>query len=214
MEGRIGPGTRIVEERLARDLGMSRTPLREAIQRLRRDGLIVGVGRETRVIEISPKTIRELHLLRATLETLAYQSAARSIAERDVADLQQLITDMRTAGSHQMLGLDYEFHRRLCKLSGLDRLYDAWHDQQFLFRLWLNVVGAAHEDAAYLADSHAALLTAVTSGDPHAIALEVTRHVYGVGSPMAGERQLWVEDRAIMLGENPSAVRSNGSAVR
>jgi DNA-binding GntR family transcriptional regulator len=210
VEGQREPGTRIVEETLATELGVSRAPLREAILRLRRDGLVSGVGRDTRVIELSPKVIRELHLMRADLETLALQSAARLITDEDIAGLQKLVDEMRAARvARRMSELDYEFHRRLCKLSGIDRLYDAWHDQHVLFRLWLNVAGQAHEDPDYLADNHAALLAAVRGGDPKGIAWEVTRHVYGVGSALAHERQQWVEDRALLLGEDVATIRAN-----
>jgi DNA-binding GntR family transcriptional regulator len=212
VEGRFEPGARIVEETLATELGVSRAPLREAVLRLRRDGLVSGVGRDTRVIQLSPQAIRELHLMRADLETLALQSAARVISDEDVVGLQALVDDMRragAAGSRRMTELDYEFHRRLCKLSGIDRLYDAWHDQHVLFRLWLNVAGEAHESADYLADNHAGLLAAVRAGDPKGISWEVTRHVYGVGSALAHERQQWVEDRALLLGEDVATIRAN-----
>jgi DNA-binding GntR family transcriptional regulator len=212
VDGRLEPSTRIIEEALATELGVSRAPLREAIQRLRRDGLVAGVGRDTRVIQLSPKTIRELHLMRATLETLAFQSAARLVTDEDVTGLQSLIDDMRrvgTAGSRKMSELDYEFHRRMCKISGIERLYDAWNDQHVLFRLWLNVAGRAHEDGDYLADNHGALLAALRTGDPKSIAWEVTRHVYGVGSALAHERQQWVEDRALLLGEDVATIRAN-----
>src|SRR3712207_2323559 len=73
MKGRLKPGSRIVEERLARQMGTSRAPLREAILKLKGEGLVTGSGRETRVVALSADDIRELHLLRATLETLLFQ---------------------------------------------------------------------------------------------------------------------------------------------
>lgn len=209
LEGALEPGSRIVEERLAADLGVSRAPLREAIHRLRRDGLLSGAGRDTRVIELSPQAIRELHLMRATLEALALQSAARLIRAEEAAELRALVEEMRRLSpgdARQMAELDYEFHRRLCKLSGIQRLYDAWHDQHVLFRLWLNVAGRAHEDPGYMADSHGVLLDAVLSRDPARIAREVTRHVYAVGTALAIQRQDWVEDRALLLGEDQAAL--------
>ncbi|MEW1822870.1 GntR family transcriptional regulator [Arthrobacter sp. NPDC080031] len=206
IEGRLEPGARVVEEKLATDLGMSRAPLREAILHLRRDGLVSGTGRDTRIIELSPTDIRELHLMRATLETLAYQSAARYLTDKDIAGLRDLIESMRAVDAGQagkMKELDYEFHQRLCRLSGIQRLYDAWRDQKVLFGMWLTVAGNAREDAEYLAEQHARLLDVVIAGDPRDIANEVTHHIYEVGSALAAERELWDEDRSLLLGELP-----------
>jgi hypothetical protein len=61
----------------SRHLGTSRAPLRESLWRLRGAGLVTGSGRDTRTVALTADDIRELHLLRTTLEALLYQNSVR-----------------------------------------------------------------------------------------------------------------------------------------
>jgi DNA-binding GntR family transcriptional regulator len=216
LAGKLKPGSRIVEERLARQMGTSRAPLREAIWMLKGDGFVTGSGRDTRVVALSTDDIRELHLLRATLETLLIQSAARIISTRDVAGLERLLGQMQLAAAEgrreQLSELDYEFHRRLCRKSELPRVYRVWRDQHLLFRLWLNVVAEAEDDPATIAAHHFTLLDAVRSRDPAVIAREATNHIYGNSSAFATERSDWAKEHAILVGD-PFGIASRQSTA-
>ncbi len=197
LSGSIEQGTRIVEESLARQLGVSRAPLREALWMLKRDGLLrEESARDTRVISLTEDDIRELHLIRTVLETLAYQHAAPRLDATDIAELGQLVDRMQQAGtagdSSLMADLDYEFHQRLCRTSGLPRVYRIWDEQHVLFRLWLNVVARAHDgDVDEIIASHRDLLAAIAARDNAAIAKQTRRHVYSVGSALAEKRAQW-----------------------
>ena len=216
LAGKLKPGSRIVEERLARQMGTSRAPLREAIWMLKGDGFVTGSGRDTRVVALSADDIRELHLLRATLETLLIQSAARIISTGDIAGLEWLLGQMQLAAAEgrrgQLSELDYEFHRRLCRKSELPRVYRVWRDQHLLFRLWLNVVAEAEDDPATIAAHHFTLLDAVRSRDPAVIAREATNHIYGNSSAFATERSDWAKEHAILVGD-PFGIASRQSTA-
>lgn len=204
--GRLKADHRIVEERLARQLGVSRGPLREAIWQLKADGLIVGSGRSTRVVALSQRDIRELHLLRTTLETTLYQSAATIISDDDVEALERLIRKMEMVSAsedrrEQIARLDFEFHRTLCGVADLPRVFGVWEDQHVLFRLWLNLVAEAEDDPQTIAEHHRTLLSAVTSGDPATIALETLNHIYGITSALRTERHRWAREHAAMAGD-------------
>lgn len=205
LEGRLEPGSRIVEERLAKQLGTSRAPLREAIWRLKSDGLIIGSGRETRTVALTVDDVREFHLLRTTLETLLYQSAARSISTSETSELEQLVEQMLLAAAEgereRLLELDYEFHQKLARASGLPRAYRVWQDQHVLYRMWLNVVAESGGDAGEIAAHHKVLLEAVKSQEPDAIAREVAKHIYGFGHAFASERRAWAQERALLVGD-------------
>ena len=217
LAGKLKPGSRLVEERLASQMGTSRAPLREAIWMLKGDGLVTGSGRDTRVVALSADDIRELHMLRATLETLLFQSAARIISTGDIAGLERLLEQMQLAaaeGSREHLSnLDYEFHRRLCRMSGLPRVYRVWQDQHLLFRLWLNVVAEAEDDPATIAAHHVTLLDAVRSRDPAVIARETTNHIYGISSAFSTERSDWAKEHAILVGD-PFGIAHNNRRPR
>ena len=218
LTGKLKPGSRIIEERLAGQMGTSRAPLREAILMLKGEGLVTGSGRDTRVVALSADDIRELHLLRATLETLLFQSAARIISAGEIAGLERLLGEMQLAAAEgrreQLSDLDYEFHRRLCRISDLPRVYRVWQDQHVLFRLWLNVVAEAEDDPVTIAAHHVTLLDAVKARDPAVIAREVTNHIYGISTAFALERSEWAKEHAILAGDPFGIASQQSTATR
>ena len=81
VEGRLRPGERLVESRLASRLQVSRAPVREALRKLERDGLVVSLlGRGLRVAWLSVRDVGELYACRAALERLAARQAAERVA--------------------------------------------------------------------------------------------------------------------------------------
>ncbi|MEU5552057.1 GntR family transcriptional regulator [Micromonospora sp. NPDC047793] len=195
LDGTLPPGTRIVEESLARQLGVSRAPLREAIWLLKRDGLLVEESaRTTRVVQLTEDDVHELHMVRTVLETLAYQQASPRLRPSDVSDLEDLISQMHEASAagdtRRIADLDYRFHRALCAPCGLPRIMKAWDEQHVLFRLWLNMVGPTL-GVQDIAESHRVLLGVVRDGDAEAISEQVIHHVYLVGGVMADQRSRW-----------------------
>lgn len=201
LEGVLAPGTRIVEETLARQLEVSRAPLREALWLLKRDGLIVDESaRTTRVVQLDADSIRELHMLRTLLETAAYQRAAQRITTEQVHAIERIIDDMQSAADEgdrsKVARLDYEFHSALCSASGMPRLVEMWEQQHVLFRLWLNMVGQTLVDSSdHIADSHRRILDAVLQGEPDHIFSHVLEHVYLVGSALSTERNRWAAEQ-------------------
>ncbi|WP_326550414.1 GntR family transcriptional regulator [Micromonospora sp. NBC_01813] len=195
LDGTLSPGTRIVEEALSRQLGVSRAPLREAMWLLKRDGLLVEESaRTTRVVQLTEADVRELHMIRAVLETLAYQQAAPLLRDEHLAELDQIIAEMHDASlagdARRIAHLDYAFHRTLCLVCELPRVRKLWDEQHVLFRLWLNMVGSSL-GAQDIAHTHRVLLDVVRGGDAQAISEQVIEHVYLVGGVLAEQRQQW-----------------------
>lgn len=94
--GELAPGTRIVENELAERLGVSRTPLREALKTLVLDGLIDSqIHRGARVKPLEPEETRALFDVIAVIEGLAAQCAARNMAAEELAALEDLHCRMR-----------------------------------------------------------------------------------------------------------------------
>src|SRR5215475_1456541 len=95
-DGRIPRGVRVREEEIARNLGVSRTPVREALQRLQQRGLLmVGAGRGLVVAELSHHQVLELYGMREILEGSAARFAAQHANETEVAILRRLQRDLR-----------------------------------------------------------------------------------------------------------------------
>lgn len=122
-------GSRLREEQLAEDLGLSRTPVREAIRRLQADGLVQVVpNRGAEVVSLSAEDTEEIFGLRSVLESYAARNAALR-GQADVARLRELCAAMEhqlerlangeTDGAHdEITRLNMEFHRAIHEAGG------------------------------------------------------------------------------------------------
>jgi DNA-binding GntR family transcriptional regulator len=125
-DGRVGAGERIREEEIARNLGVSRTPVREALQRLQQRGLLVfGAGRGLTVAQLTPHQVMQLYAMREILEGSAARFAAQHATETDVAILYRLQKELANAEPDAMLlvTLNRRFHQAI---------YEAAHNQYLL----------------------------------------------------------------------------------
>jgi DNA-binding GntR family transcriptional regulator len=125
-EGRFARGERIREEDIAKSLGVSRTPVREALQRLQQRGLlVVRPGRGFAVAQLSNKQIFDLYAMREILEGSAARFAAQHATESEIAILYQLQKQLSKEG-HDLLALvtlNRRFHQHI---------YEAAHNQYLL----------------------------------------------------------------------------------
>ncbi len=102
LDGRYARGERLVEDVLAAETGVSRTPVREALRRLAGEGMIrYGLGMGATVADWTAIELDEIMVLRVTLESLAAQLAARRITAPELAELTQLNEVMRRAAEEQ-----------------------------------------------------------------------------------------------------------------
>jgi DNA-binding GntR family transcriptional regulator len=179
VNGQFAPGTRIIETDIAARLGVSRTPVRGALQRLRHEGYIVAVGsgRQTR-LTVAPLTVpdaRELFGIVGQLEALAAAWAAAHTADlRDaiVADLRAanelLDEEIRRGGADhlRLFDADQRFHRALIAAGGgprLQSLHDAAQPQiERYMRLYISVLA---DELHRSVSEHAAMIARIVEGD-------------------------------------------------
>jgi DNA-binding GntR family transcriptional regulator len=93
LDGSLRPNDRLIEQAIAQEAGVSRTPVREALHRLEVDGLVQSKGRSIVVAELSGEDLTELCTVREALEGLAARLAALARSEIDVATLRQLLVE-------------------------------------------------------------------------------------------------------------------------
>lgn len=171
--GDLKPGERIVENQLAKRLGVSRGPLREALKVLEANHLVEnrrGRGRGTYVAEVSVDQIMHMVAMRAVLEGLA----ARLVAERRTPQILDALTALHgeirraaTAGeTSAWRDLDWRFHETVCALSGNEFLLRAWRSISDLVRLFLHGHPAFERNIQSVLDNHEKLLAALRLGDP------------------------------------------------
>jgi DNA-binding GntR family transcriptional regulator len=119
----LPPGARLSENELAEQLGVSRTPIREALGRLRDDRLVVVVPQlGTFVSRISTQAVSDAHFIREALECAAVRPAAELAGDEDIAGLEENLRSQERAAESGDIDawylLDDAYHRALCDLSG------------------------------------------------------------------------------------------------
>jgi len=169
-EGKLPPGSRIKQEEITQKLGVSRTPVREALQRLEAIGLIQSVRRGSAIVSpISRKRIDEIFELRALLESHAAVSAADKLTEKDFKKLHKLISEMDVHYSDRdidrLLKKNDEFHRLVCTRCEnemlLEILQKIWHDIKRLRTNYLITAQGQRESTL----QHKQLVTALERHD-------------------------------------------------
>jgi len=126
--GVLKPRERIIEEDLAKQLECSRGPVREALLRLERDGLIVTVSRRgTFIRDISAESIEVVFSMRAKLEALCVRYLRQELTEEHEQTLRQALDHMRIAAARndeeRFLQADMELHQTIWRLSNREALY-------------------------------------------------------------------------------------------
>lgn len=169
-EGFLPPGTVINEVALAREFGVSRGPVREAVRRLQ--GLQI-VTREpylkARVVELSAETALELFQMRMGLEGVACYLAAERMSDEDI---DQLLRDVdsdherRLRGEVNPDGRRFDLHERLVRASGNRRIIAALcEDLYHLLRIYRRHSGSVLERKEDAFDEHWQIVTAIRNRD-------------------------------------------------
>lgn len=128
LQATLEPGSRLVEARVARDLGVSRTPIREALRRLESEGLVNWVPNGGFTVADFLEDLRDIFLIRSRLEGLAGFMAAGQITVEELEELEELQERMEhelqsTAPStKQLISWNAGFHRIVSRASRSERL--------------------------------------------------------------------------------------------
>jgi DNA-binding GntR family transcriptional regulator len=187
VSGDLAPGQRIVEADLAKQLEVSKSPVREAILQLKQDGLVIDApkGRGVVVAPLKPNDVREIYAVREALETLAVRSVAASPRPDRLAPLQAIVEKMRQAladdDARRLFELDVDFHTTLCSVTGNRRLHDLFvglrPDIQRIFLFAVNAMALEGPDAPdQSVREHEDLLAAIGAGDPDRAARTLAEH--------------------------------------
>jgi len=123
VKGFLEPGTKLFEDKIATQIGVSRTPVREAIQKLAAEGLIKIAPNQTIIVtEISIEDIKEVLQIRGVLEGLAARVAAKKITRHEIDELEAIVSQMGLYVSKEDLTsyckVDDEFHNLILNVCG------------------------------------------------------------------------------------------------
>jgi DNA-binding GntR family transcriptional regulator len=126
-KGKLKPGERLMESQLAEDLGVSRTPVREAIRKLELEGYVIMMPRRgTYVANLSIRDVNEVFEIRTSLDSLASGLAAERITDEELERLQRLLVAIggyiEENDMDKIVECDTEFHDLLYQASRNSRL--------------------------------------------------------------------------------------------
>jgi len=129
LEEDLSPGRRLISDQLAEEMGVSRTPVKEALLRLEKEGFVVSIPRRgIYVKKFSLAEVKEIYEIREALEVLAVRLAAPLINEKQIQAMTKTCHDfqkfVKKKDMHSCLKTDFEFHKLLIRASGNSKLLE------------------------------------------------------------------------------------------
>jgi DNA-binding GntR family transcriptional regulator len=191
VEGSYPPGSRIVETRVAQELGVSQGPVREALRDLEQLGCIVHEPyRGCSVRAFSVDELLEAFPVRAALEALAARLAAERVGDAELAELEQLLERMRVAArrgdAHDQSQANASFHATIVRAARNGTLERQWRMLEPFSRTYLTV-SRPGIDLIALSDRHVPILDALRRHDPDAAAAAMHEHLMGAAELLRGD---------------------------
>lgn len=171
LSGRIAPGERLVEADLAEQMGVSRGPVREALEQLEREGLVetTPTGR-TVVRGITEQDVLDLLTLRQMLESAALRAAAARVSPEDVTLWRSLLAARESARGDDPTARaaesDAQFHSHIFTVAGNRPLRRAWEGISTMVEALVATCDAARDAQAIAADRR--MVDALVRGDAEA----------------------------------------------
>jgi DNA-binding GntR family transcriptional regulator len=190
--GRVRPGDRLVESRIAAELGTSRAPVREALRELVHEGLVTHMPyRGAFVLGVSEVEVHEVMIpVRLTLERYGFAQALPRVGTRELATLEALVDGMEDAAAaadlRSVVEADIRFHEHVLELSQLPHTIQIWRSIAPRIRVYLYRYDR-DRDLRGVVVEHRALHAALASGDADAVQALLEEHIrvprLGVGEP-------------------------------
>lgn len=184
---KLAPGETLNEKETCAELGISRTPMREALLRLAQEGLVnIVPSGGTFVNKIAMRKVIEGHLIRSSLEMRTVRLAARNFDPMHEKDLDLLIFRQQEAAKRRDIDeafkVDNEFHRLLCRIAGFPNVWQTIHNAtgqlDRVRRQAFPKIGYFEE----VLDEHVALYAAIKAHDENQAAKLLKEHLGGINS--------------------------------
>lgn len=178
-------GERINEQKIEDDLGVSRTPVREAVRRLSTEGIVTVIPNcSTQVITFTDESIRELGMVRITMDCLSSQLAIQNGSNRDF-DLLSEISDRcmlahEESNWYDQIKYDSRFHMKLIEISGNDLLINLQKNIMLKTKLLQTYKSGSSEGLDFCnLDEHKNILDALYKRDMDAVIYATKKHLAG-----------------------------------
>lgn len=181
LSGKYERGEIITEGKLSTELGVSRTPVREALRRLDQEHLIEESGKGSVVIGISEKDLEDIFLIRKQLECLAASMAAKNHTDEQLAELKETLElqefYVAKADTEHVKYMDNKFHRILYKLTGSTVFYDTLVPLHRKIQKYRRASLQSRSRATESVLEHRKIYEAIAKGDEESAYKTVLEHI-------------------------------------
>ena len=178
--GRILPGDRIREEDVAQSLGVSRTPVREALQHLQARRLVeMAPGRGIVVVELSTQQVMELYAMREVLEGAAARFAAQHALPAEIAMMRELLDafDAARGDPTRLARINNSLHRTIYEAARNRYMHEALSNLEDALSLLQNTTFSLPERHEFGLAEHRAIVAAIESRDSEAAEAASRLHI-------------------------------------
>jgi GntR family transcriptional regulator, rspAB operon transcriptional repressor len=182
LKGEAAPGERLIEAKIAREIGTSRTPVREALHSLELEKLIRSIPRVGYVVEeMSREEVEQICAIRGVIEGLAVRWAMERAEEKLLKGLQQIVAKQEEAIARDNLAgyveLDARFHEMIARMSGSPRLVELTETlRRHMLRYRIQCVHVK-ETALRSLEGHRQILAALESARVETVTEAIREHL-------------------------------------
>ncbi|MBO2944579.1 GntR family transcriptional regulator [Paenibacillus sp. F411] len=159
LNGELPRGTKLIEEKLAEEIGVSRTPVRESIRKLEQEGLI----QQKRVVNPTETDLRNLFQVRILLEGFAARSAAQFLGEEELVELRSCVDIGRHGSPEEIMTANARFHDIIVQATHNPFMIDTIARMQSIIYLFRKTV--VYHKRPFLIDEHEQICEAISSHD-------------------------------------------------
>jgi DNA-binding GntR family transcriptional regulator len=183
LDGRLAQGSQLREAHLAREFGISRAPLREALGRLEEEGLVDKVPfRGSSVAEVGPKVVADIAEVRSLVEPRVVSHAKAKAKGAGLPLLEERLTSLRAAASSgdrtSLIDAHTDFHRQFYELSDNALLLSMWLSWEPKLRIFFIADHGSFSDPKDIARAHDLLADIIKTGSPAAIQRALRDHIH------------------------------------
>lgn len=182
LSGDLKPGERLMEKQLAEKMGVSRTPIREAIRKLELEGFVIMVPRKgAQVAEITEKDIQDVLEVRGALEALAVRLACNKMEEEDLKSLKDTMQGFSSAAENEdlneMIEKDVEFHDIIFKSAQNEKLIQIVNNLREQIHRYRVAYLKSFDDFNAIQEEHEQIVRAIENKDPSVAVKVATKHI-------------------------------------
>ena len=181
LSGKYSRGEILTEMKLSEELGVSRTPIREALRRLSQERIIEEVSKGSRVLGISTEDLEDIFKIRLNIEGTCAAMTAKNITDEQLSELREVV-DMQEfyiskENVDNIRAMDSRFHELLYKFSGSNIFYDILYQLHRKTHKYRRVAVSSHEGAIHSLEEHRKIFEAIADHNEELASEVMIKHI-------------------------------------